>query len=260
MIRVVSLGAGVQSTTVALLAKHGALGRVDCAIFADTRWEPAAVYRHLSWLMFEANLGFPIHLVSAGDLRADSIARSNTTGKRFAAVPWHILKPDGKAAMGRRQCTKEYKLRPIQRKVVELLGGKRPAGGCQLLIGISRDEALRAKPSRVRYVDNTFPLLDLGMSRTDCLTWLADNGYPMPPRSSCLGCPFHSDVEWRGLTLEEFADTVEVDRAIRNQPGFRGQQFMSRKLKPLDQVDFRTPGEKGQADLFTNECEGMCGV
>jgi 3'-phosphoadenosine 5'-phosphosulfate sulfotransferase (PAPS reductase)/FAD synthetase len=48
--RVISLGAGVQSTTLLLLAHRGELpgGPVDYAIFADTGWEPAGVYRHLA--------------------------------------------------------------------------------------------------------------------------------------------------------------------------------------------------------------------
>jgi hypothetical protein len=42
---VLSLGAGVQSTTLALMAAHGEVGPMpDCAIFADTCWEPKAVY------------------------------------------------------------------------------------------------------------------------------------------------------------------------------------------------------------------------
>ena len=50
-LRVLSLGAGVQSTTLALLAVRGEIGPMpDCAIFADTGWEPRAVYEHLTWL------------------------------------------------------------------------------------------------------------------------------------------------------------------------------------------------------------------
>ena len=49
-LRCLSLGAGVQSTTMALMAAHGALTPMpDCAIFADTGWEPEAVYDHLDW-------------------------------------------------------------------------------------------------------------------------------------------------------------------------------------------------------------------
>lgn len=258
---VLSLGAGVQSTTMALMAAHCALTPMpDCAIFADTGWEPRTVYEHLNWLCSGNMLPFPVHRVSAGDLRADVLTRSNTTGGRFAAVPWYMRMPNGKAAMGRRQCTKEYKLRPIQRKVVELLGGKRPRGGATVWIGISTDEAARAKPSQVQYIRNVYPLLDAGMSRSACLRWLRDRGYPEPPKSSCIGCPFHSNSQWRGLAPDEFADAVAVDKAIRKQPGFRGEQYMHRTMKPLDQVDLSTAEERGQLNMFNNECEGLCGV
>jgi len=47
-LRVLSLGAGVQSTTMALMAAHGEIMSMpNCAIFADTGWEPKAVYEHL---------------------------------------------------------------------------------------------------------------------------------------------------------------------------------------------------------------------
>lgn len=260
-LRVLSLGAGVQSTTMALMAAHGKITPMpDCAIFADTQWEPKAVYEHLKWLQSANVLPFPVHVVTAGDLRADTHRRSNTTGGRFAAVPWFTLAPDGKKGMGRRQCTKEYKVRPIQRKVVELLGGKHPAGGCEMWIGISTDEAARSKPSQVRYIVHRFPLLDAGISRSQCLAWLELHGYPKPTRSACIACPFRSNAEWRSLTPDEFASAVETDKVIRHQPKFKSEQYAHRSLTPLDQVDLRTPEEKGQGNLFINECEGMCGV
>jgi len=49
-LRVLSLGAGVQSSVMALMAAHGELPRINCAIFADTQWEPKAIYEHLDWL------------------------------------------------------------------------------------------------------------------------------------------------------------------------------------------------------------------
>jgi hypothetical protein len=257
MIRVLSLGAGVQSSTLALMIARQELPPVDCAIFSDTGWEPKAVYEWLNWL--ETQLPFPIHRVSAGNIRGDILEKQNNPTKRIAAVPWFTLSPKGQEGMGRRQCTSEYKLRPLQRKVVELLGG-RPKGGCEMLIGISMDEVWRMKPSRVQYIVNKFPLIEKAITRQQCLRWMEERQYPKPPKSSCIGCPFHSDSQWRALTPEEFADAVEVDRAIRNQPGFRGQQFMHKSLKPLDQVDFSTAEERGQLNLFLNDCEGMCGV
>jgi len=249
----ISLGAGVQSSTMALMAAHGEIEPMpDCAIFADTGWEPAAVYRHLDWL--ERQLPFPVHRVSGGNLRTAAMEKRNANGHSFDIVPWHV---DG--GMGRRQCTKDYKLRPIQRKVVELLGG-RPNGGAQMWIGISRDEIVRCKPSWVQYMVNRWPLIERDMKRHDCLRWLERHGYPQPPKSACIGCPYHSNEQWRTLSPDEFADAVEVDRAIRVSANGKRQQFMHRSLQPLDEVDLSTPTDWGQLDLFLNECEGMCGV
>ena len=49
MKRFLSLGAGVQSSTLALMIAHGELEPVDAAIFADTGWEPKKVYVWLDW-------------------------------------------------------------------------------------------------------------------------------------------------------------------------------------------------------------------
>ena len=254
----ISLGAGVQSTTLALMASAGEIEPMpDCAIFADTGWEPRGVYEHLEALI--PQLAFPVHRVSAGDLRTDIMSRSNTTGGRFAAVPWHIRMKNGNSAIGRRQCTKEYKLRPIQRKIVEMMGG-RPKGGCELWIGISLDEAGRMKPSQVQYVRNRWPLIERRFSRNDCLRWLERHGHQLPPKSSCIGCPYHSNVQWQSLTKAELADAIDVDRAIRHQSGMRGEQFMHSSKRPLEQVDLSTHAERGQLDFFNNDCEGMCGL
>ena len=85
-LRTLSLGAGVQSTTLALMAAHGEIGPMpDCAIFADTGWEPGAVYEHLRWLMSPNVLPFPVHVVSAGNIRDEILAAGQ--GKRWASIP-----------------------------------------------------------------------------------------------------------------------------------------------------------------------------
>lgn len=260
---VLSLGAGVQSTVLALMAARGEIGPMpDCAVFADTEWEPRHVYEHLAWL--ETQLPFPVHRVSAGNLRQDQISGRNSTGHRYSAVPWYMLKPTGEKVMGRPQCTAEYKLRPLQRKVVELMGGKRPARGCEMWVGISSDEMIRMKESRVKYIVNRWPLVERRMNRQDCLRWMMERQYRTPPKSSCIGCPFHTDHQWRELRDKhpaEWADAVEVDRAIRRQGKVNSLQFMHRSCVPLDQVDLSTPQERGQTEFgFLQECEGMCGV
>lgn len=263
MKRYLSLGAGVQSSTLALMIARGEIEPVEAAIFADTGWEPRHVYEWLDWL--EKQLPFPVHRVHHGNLREDTLRRS-TVQERIAAIPWHMKMPNGDRAMGRRQCTMEYKIQPLTKKARELVGlvPRQRAKGvlCEMFIGISTDEALRMKPSQDAWKVHRWPLIEKSMSRSDCLAWMERKGYPLPPKSSCIGCPFHSDHEWRLIKADpvSWADAIEVDKAIRQQPGMRGQQFMHRSCVPLDQVDLSTAEDHGQIDMFNNECEGMCGV
>lgn len=242
ILRVISLGAGVQSTTLALMAAHGEIDMPDCAIFADTQWEPRVVYEHLDRL--EPLLPFPVHRVTAGDIR-ETIASS-----RYDDIPWYTAQ-----GMGRRQCTKVFKLYPIRRKVREMLGGKTPRAGCEMWIGISRDEAHRMKPSTVAYIANRWPLVELGFSRQDCRRKLEKWGVDTP-RSACCGCPFLSDADWQYRRQHpEWQETVKISHKLAATG-----QFMHRSLKTIDQLDLRSHAERGQPDLFGNECEGVCGV
>lgn len=265
MKRFLSLGAGVQSSTVALMAAHGEIDSVDAAIFCDTHWEPKAVYNWLAWL--ETQLPFPVYRVSAGDLRANVLASKTTTGGRFSTVPWFLTAPDGKPGMGRRQCTSEYKLKPLVREKRRLLGlakGKRVPKGrvlCETFIGISTDEVMRVRNSDERWNVNRWPLIEKRMSRNDCLAWVMRYYQRTPPKSSCLGCPFHSDGQWREIKQNEgeWADVLEIDAAIREPVcGQRGQQFMHDDRKPLSEIDFDTARQ--QSDLFQNDCTGGCGL
>jgi len=249
MIKVISLGAGVQSSCMALMAAHGELPMPDCAIFADTGWEPKAVYEHLDRL--EKALPFPVHRVTAGNIREHIIVGTGIrTANTFSDVPWFTAK-----GIGKRQCTTHFKLEPIARKQRELIG---PRGRVEVWIGISIDEAIRMKPARKPWQINRWPLIEKRMTRRDCKAWLQAHGWSAP-KSSCIGCPYHSDDQWRELReTEEWADAVEVDRAIRHRR--RMPQYMHHSQKPLDEVDLSIPADWGQGDLFLNECEGMCGV
>jgi 3'-phosphoadenosine 5'-phosphosulfate sulfotransferase (PAPS reductase)/FAD synthetase len=67
--RVLSLGGGVQSSTLLLMAVHGEL-QLDRAIFADTQWEPAATYEWLETLLpIAERAGIPVDVVTAGNIR-----------------------------------------------------------------------------------------------------------------------------------------------------------------------------------------------
>ena len=229
--RCLSLGAGVQSTTVLLLALAGRLEAFDRVVFADTGDEPAAVYEHLERLRQLT----PIDTVSAGRL-------ADTVDSTYLPIP---LYRDG--GMGRRQCTYQYKLRPIRSHLHAL------ADRVDLSVCISTDEHLRAKDASVKWCRNVFPLLDLGWSRADCAAYLAER-WPHPvARSACVYCPLKSDREWLDLREnqpDDWAAAVAFDERARPFG------YVHRSERPLAEAILR-PEDAGQLTL---ECEGLCGV
>jgi hypothetical protein len=273
-----SLGAGVQSSTLALMAAHGEVTpHLDAAIFADTQAEPRAVYRWLDWLEGEIARSphpFPVHRVSAGSLRLKALdTRVTADGRRFSKVdiPFFTRNDDGTNGMvTNRSCTEEFKIRPILRQARVLAGitrGQREVTVTSWL-GISWDELQRMKDSRAKWAQNRWPLVERRIRRADCVTWMRAHGYPDPPRSACEFCPFHDDADWRNLRdhdPEAFARAVQFERDLQGikaeSERFRTMPYLHVTRRPLDTVDFSTAEERGQLGLgFANECEGMCGV
>jgi hypothetical protein len=264
-LQVISLGAGVQSSVMALMAARGELTPMpDCAIFADTQFEPDGVYEHLNWL--EQELPFPVHRVTAGNIRTDHIRRErNGKNRDYASMP--LFNEGG--GMSMRQCTADYKIAPVQSKLRELIGLKfrqrAPKNSViNLWMGISTDEVLRMKPSRYPFYTHTFPLVDARISRNDCEVWFSRQyaGRTLS-KSACVACPFHNDALWRDMKINDpksFAAAVEFDHAIRVNRKTGKNQYVHRSCQPLDEVDLRNAEDLGQLDFFNNECEGMCGV
>lgn len=264
--RVLSLGAGVQSSTLYLMAVHGEFGveRPVAAVFADTQWEPAAVYGWLSELGRIGGAVIPIHCVTIGNIRRDALDATH----RFASMPLFTKSRRTGGGQLRRQCTREYKVTPvaqfIRRTLLGLVPG-RPVPAVmpvELWLGISLDEASRMKPNRLTGFTNRWPLVERDMTRRSCALWLDAHGYQTPPKSACIGCPYTDNHRWREMQRErpaEFADAVAFDAAIRDAIGSE-PAYLHRSLVPLSEIDFSSAEELGQLNHFENECEGMCGV
>lgn len=271
---VLSLGAGVQSSCLALMAERLEVGPLpDFAVFADTQAEPKEVYRYLDWL--RTQVSYPIYQVTKGSLTKDSLVvhRAKAGHERVNnLIPAFGLLPDGSktAAIGRK-CTNDYKILPILKeikKICEIPRGSKKITVTQW-IGISWDEAQRMKESRVPWAQHRWPLIEKKMTRAMCLTWMRDNGYPEPPRSACIYCPFHSNTEWRRLRDEspiEFAAAVDFDKKLREihaekNKRLRMEVFIHKSCTPLGEVDLDSDTDRGQETWdFAAECEGMCGV
>lgn len=271
---VLSLGAGVQSTALALMAAKKVIKPMpELAIFADTQAEPQYVYDHLEYLI--KVLPYPVEVVTEGNLtdKCLEVKQRKKDGLSYMQnqIPFYGIFPNGKtsAHIGRR-CTQDYKIKPIFRhlkKQFQIKRGEKNAVMTQWL-GISWDEVQRMKPSRVKWAIYEWPLIDLRMRRSHCEQWIKDNDYKVPPRSACYYCPFHSNHEWREIrnnAPEDFQKAVDFDNELRSKylkyDRMNMEVFLHRSCKPLGEIDFDNDVDKGQQTFdFNNDCEGLCGV
>jgi hypothetical protein len=240
----------------------------DFAIFADTQAEPASVYKWLDWL--ETQLPFPVHRVTRGRLSDLScVVRTSKTGTIYTKhTPPAYITDGAKKGLLMRQCTENLKIGVIY----SAIGKMRERG--QLVdqwIGISLDEAHRMKPARRSYITNRWPLVDGNITRTDCLNWMRARGYPTPPKSACVFCPYHDDNEWLRLQEDEpeaFRDACAYERnlqaAYARVPSIRGVPYLHKSCVPLDSVQFLRRAVRmkhTQTNMnFGNECLGLCGT
>jgi len=284
-LRTISLGAGVQSSTMYRMAALGEIPgpKPSHAIFADTQAEPPWVYEQLDALERDHGHVIPIIRATVGNLGEDWFdgQESTVSAERAmgAAIPVHLRMPDGSKGMASRTCTQRYKITPILRATRELLGlepGERAAGlfSVESWIGISLDEVQRVKDSREAWITNRHPLVfDVPMRRSDCIRWLQNRGFPIARRSACVFCPYRSNAEWRDLKTspEAWQQAVEFDRRLRAENRYvssradpdkaqlRGTPYLHASQVPLEEASLLQHDER-QIDLFDNDCEGLCGV
>ena len=261
IMKVISLGMGVQSTAMYLMSSLILIERADHAIFSDPGAELPRTYEILellqAWAKF--NNGIPIHVTDEKDLLQDILKAQNSRGVRSASIP--AFTEHG--GMVRRQCTGEYKIQPVIKKIRELHGLKphKRMPMTEFWLGITLDEIMRMKDSQLPRVTNVYPLIEKRLRRSDCLKWLDSYGFPQPVKSACFFCPYQADSQWKRLKQrhpDTFKKAIQVDNTIRNssKKGVREPIFLHRTRKPLDEVDFES-----QLDMFDESCDsGYCGL
>lgn len=276
-LRVLNLGAGVQSTAIYLMMLDGEIEPADVAIFADVQDEPRDVYEHLERLQ---NLGgIEIVTVTAGRLSEQLVNGMDGNGGRFVSIPSHLSDAGAKAGIGRRQCTAEYKIKPIEQEIRRRMGavGKPLANGDTVtqVFGLSYDEPKRVDRVKMQYAARRgwyaeFPLFEEFITRDDCLVYLRKRWKHEVPRSACVFCPYHSDTEWariRDTDPDSWQRAIEIDRAIRLETsactrGMNATQYLHKSCVPLEFVELKPAAKDGQQKFqWSNmDCEGMCGV
>lgn len=245
--KVISLGWGVQSFTLAAMVALGELEPVDAAIHADTGHEFSGTYAFAArWTPWLEQRGIRVVTVKSKDVGPIDAHKGVMIPALGAA-----------GGMFKRQCTDSWKRAPMRR----WLQANRNGQPIEQWLGISLDEFQRMKDSDVKYISHRWPLIEKKMTRADCAKWLTEHNLEVPPRSACTFCPYHNTAEWRHIKASpaDWQEAVSVDRAIRKaRPPY--DLYVHPARKPLEDVDLRTPQEMGQLDLWDSECSGICGV
>jgi hypothetical protein len=257
-LRILSMGWGVQSFAMAAMVALGEIPPVAYAVHADTGHEASGTYAHAKkWTPWLEERG--VHVVTVKSARNDVVEDKNAV-----MIPAFTVDPiTGKPGQIRRECTGHWKITPIRRFLRTIV--KPTPGAVESLQGISLDEFQRMRTSDVGYIVNAYPLVELRITRADCVTWLEAHGLDVPPKSACTFCPYHSLASWREMKRvggSDWARAIAVDEAIRQKGSNsqKGELFVHPARRPLAQaVDI--PEDHGAKQLTLDEapCDsGYC--
>lgn len=259
-IRAISYGGGVQSTALIVLATQGII-EYDFALFSNVG-EKA---EHPDTLTYVRNVMTPwinernqpqlVELSKCwqrGDKKGQSVDLWDEIVRRDKrSIPIPIRMQDT-GAPGNRLCTIDYKIRVVSRWLKGQ--GATANNPATVAIGISTDEFQRANRRTINPAEQvTYPLLDLGLSRQDCMKIIADIGLPVPPKSSCFFCPFHKPQYFSELRRDRpdlFEKAAQLEAAINQKRADMGKDdvYLTRFGTPL-----HSAVPEAQETLFENE-------
>lgn len=258
-IRSFSYGGGVQSTAALVLA---AQGKIDFTLFLFSNVGDDSEYP--ATLKYVNDIAMPYAKANGIDLRELRHIRKDGTeatiykkltreGSRSTGIPIYL---EGSGAPGRRSCTSDFKIRRIAVMLRRL--GATKTNPAVVGLGISLDEYQRMRTDSGDPTQTLeYPLIDLRLTRQDCVKIIEQAGLPVPPKSSCWFCPFHRIPTWQALKRNEpelFIKAVELEKILSDRSDAvlgRGKVFLTRKMIPLDQAI----GD--QLDMF-EESDDMC--
>jgi hypothetical protein len=275
--KIISLGVGVQSSGLYYMSSMGEIDRCDYAIFGDTGGEKTRTLEYYDYLTLwlNENNGIPLYKATYKDLLKDLLKQTNSSGNRFASIPAFTLN-DGQKGMLRRQCTNEYKIAQVNKKIREILSlpGRTRFPKIEIYQGITVDEATRMCIPQEKWKINVYPFCGYKvypdgncvkidtkvMTRNDVINWYKEKQLPIPEKSSCVFCPFQSDQNWIRLETtvpKDFETACEVDRQIRDSSlkGIKSKIYLHDSLVPLSEVNFN----ENQGTLWGN-CTDYCDV
>jgi hypothetical protein len=143
-------------------------------------------------------------------------------------------------APGNRNCTHSYKVQVVGKWLKE--NGATADNPATVCIGISTDEIQRVNNKKAMpYERPVYPLIDLGLDRSRCITIIKDAGLPVPPKSSCFFCPFHRPAMWSEMRRDEpelFWKAADLEATLNQRRDTLGKDhvYLTRFAKPLPEA------------------------
>jgi len=230
-LKILSLGWGVQSWTLAAMAALGEIPMPDYAVHADTTHEMQGTYSHAAkWTPWLEERGIPVVTVQAPEklVATSEWAKPYGENTNGMLIPAYSVKLQNlEVGQVHRQCTNQWKIAPLRRFARSVIGKTSPE--CvEMWMGISLDEWQRMRDSGTQYIKNVYPLVDRRLSRSHCVAWLEEHGLDIPPKSACTFCPYHNKDSWKRMKQAGGADwdeAVAVDEIIRDKGKGDGKDF-----------------------------------
>ena len=226
-------GGGAQSTAIAALICTGKLPKPDYVVVVDCGWEKTLMFEQVESIKLRlAEVGVEINMVKTINYADNSLFAPSG----YMRLPLYI-NVDGEVKKLPTHCSWKWKNQVVSRWLRKQ-GVKR----CDVWIGISVDEKRRMKPSRVKWKQNRYPLIELGITREDCIDLVARLGWPKPEHTACLVCPNQNNHQWqrmKDMYPDDWRCAVEAEAMIRDQ---NDNMWLHRECQPLDDIDFDALG------------------
>lgn len=258
-VRAFSYGGGVQSTAALVLASQGNID-FPLFIFANVGEdsENPATLRYVDAIAkpFAAEHGIELCEVHKRrrDGTPDTIRSWLDRTPRTIGIPMRMAN----GAPGNRSCTEQFKINVVNRELKRR--GANAAAPAVLGLGISMDEWHRMRSvSGESWKSIAYPLIDLSMTRQDCVNVIERAGLPVPPKSSCYFCPFKRTSEWQRMRRDEpelFEKVVALERQMNDRRAAleKDSVWFTYEAKPLTEL----LGDHDQLDLFDHP--GTCDI
>jgi hypothetical protein len=245
MQQVMSYGGGVQSVAMCRLVAQERLPRPDRIVMADTDREASSTWEYLTT---------HVQPLLAGIGMAVEVAPHDLATRDLYDTGGGPLMPLFTATGTlRTHCSNEWKARVVRRH----LRGQGITAAVQWL-GFSLDERHRVKADEPPWY-RRYPLLELMLTRHDCEGIITGAGLPLPHKSACWCCPYHSNAEWRLLRdhyPHDWQQAIALDEELRANDAEQAV-YLHRSRVPLAVADVDVPDRRPEMARqcgLGNEC------